>query len=161
MPRIGITGHSSLSDATAGLVADALRAVLVIHEVDKLVGVTCLARGADQIFARVVLELGGSVEVVLPAADYRDRKVKPDNMAEFDELVARAASVHVMSLPESNRAAYEAASAHVMANVDEMVAVWDGAPPDGAGGTGDVVRAAREQGMPVTVVWPTGARRLE
>lgn len=31
-------------------------------------GVTCLARGADQIFARVVLDLGGTVEVVLPAA---------------------------------------------------------------------------------------------
>lgn len=159
MPRIGITGHSSLSDATAELVADALSTVLATHEVDELVGVTCLARGADQIFARVVLELGGSVEVVLPAADYRDRKVKPDNIAEFDELIARAASVYVMPLAESNRAAYEAASVHVMANVDEMVAVWDGAPPDGTGGTGDVARAAREQGMPVTVVWPTGATR--
>ncbi len=42
---------------------------------------TFLARGADQIFARVVVELGGSVEVVLPAADYRERKAKPDNAA--------------------------------------------------------------------------------
>ena len=159
MPRIGITGHSALSDGTAGLVADGLRAVLAGHEADELVGVTCLARGADQIFARVVLELGGSVEVVLPAADYRARKVKPANATDFDDLIARAASVHVMPLPESNRAAYQAAGAHVMANVDEMVAVWDGAPSDGAGGTGDTVRTAREQGIPVTIVWPTGAVR--
>lgn len=157
MPRIGITGHSSLSDATVVSVADALHDVLSVH--DELVGVTCLAKGADQIFARVVLALGGTVEVVLPAADYRERKVKPANVAEFDDLIARAAGVHTMPLPVSNRDAYLAASAHVIANVDAMVAVWDGAPPDGAGGTADVVRAARDHGLSVTVVWPSGASR--
>ncbi|SFN70639.1 hypothetical protein SAMN05421805_106146 [Saccharopolyspora antimicrobica] len=29
----------------------------------------------------------------------------------------------------------------------------------GRGGTGDVVRAARERGIPVTVVWPDGTSR--
>ncbi len=159
MPRIGVTGHSALPEATALLVAEALRAALAVHSGGELVGVTCLARGADQIFARVVLELGGSVEVVLPAADYRERKVKPDNVAEFDALVARAAAVHTMPLPTANREAYLAASDHVMATVDRMVAVWDGKPPDGAGGTGDVVDAARERGLPVDVVWPAGATR--
>jgi hypothetical protein len=43
--------------------------------------------------------------------------------------------------------------------VDHVVAVWDGEPSDGHGGTGDVVAAARERRMPVTVVWPDGARR--
>lgn len=159
MPRVGITGHSALSDGTVERVAEALRVVLSRWSGDELVGLTCLARGADQIFARVVLELGGSVEVVLPAADYRERKVKPDNAVEFDALIARAAVVHTMPLPTSNREAYLAASEHVMAHVDEMIAVWDGAPPDGAGGTGDVVHAARDRGMPVTVVWPPGAVR--
>lgn len=159
MPRIGVTGHAALSGPTATRVADALRAVLSTRPVAGLVGVTCLARGADQIFARVVLELGGSVEVVLPAADYRERKVGPDNAAEFDALLARAAAVHTMPLPESNREAYLAASEHVMAHTHEMVAVWDGSPPDGAGGTADVVAMARERGVPVTVVWPEGAVR--
>jgi hypothetical protein len=65
--------------------------------------VTCLARGADQIFADIVLELGGAIEVVLPAADYRQRKVKSDNVSEFDRLIARAARVHTMPFPESKR----------------------------------------------------------
>ncbi len=99
------------------------------------------------------------MEVVLPAAGYRERKVKPDNAAEFDELITKADVVHTMPAPESNRAAYLAASEHVLAHVDQMVAVWDGAEPDGTGGTGDVVRAARERGVPVTVVWPQGAAR--
>lgn len=159
MPRIGITGHSSLSDITARLVADGLRATLSVHAGDELVGVTCLARGADQIFASVILELGGSVEVVLPAADYRQQKVKPDNAADFDTLIAGATTVHTMPLPTSNREAYLAASDHVMANVDQLIAVWDGNPSDGAGGTSDVVHTARERGLPVTVVWPEGATR--
>lgn len=159
MPRIGVTGHSALSEATGRLVAEALRAALAVHPPHELVGLTCLARGADQIFARVVLELGGSIEVVLPAADYRERKVKPGNAAEFDALIARAAAVHTMPLPVSNREAYLAASEHILAHADAMVAVWDGARPDGAGGTADVVLAARERGLPVTVVWPGGSTR--
>ena len=158
MVRIGITGHSNLTDATAGLVAGELREILR-EERDDLVGVTCLARGADQVFAQVVLELGGSLEVVLPAADYRDRKVKPDNAAEFDALIA-GASVHTMPFTESNRDAYMAASEHVLSIVDRMVAVWDGGPPGGHGGTADVVEAARNRGLDVTVIWPEHAARL-
>lgn len=159
LPRIGIAGHSSLSDNTVPLVADALRAALAAYPAAELVGVTFLAKGADQIFARVVLDLAGSVEVVLPAADYRARKVQPDNAAQFDELLARAAAVHTMPAPESNREAYLAACEHLLAQVDHLVAVWDGTPTDGAGGTGEVVHAARERGLPVTVVWPDGAAR--
>ncbi|MBB4909469.1 hypothetical protein [Actinophytocola algeriensis] len=64
-----------------------------------------------------------------------------------------------MPLPESNREAYLTASEHVMANADERVAVWDGSPPDGAGGTADVVHTARQRGIPVTVGWPAGSVR--
>jgi len=71
--RIGITGHSNLTPETVALVAEALRGLLVgVNQ--PVLGVTCLARGADQVFARVVLELGGEIEVVLPASDYRSRK---------------------------------------------------------------------------------------
>jgi hypothetical protein len=155
--RIGITGHSNLTDSTAELVAEELRKILT-DQPDHLVGVTCLARGADQVFARVVLDLGGALEVVLPAADYRERKVKPDNAADFDSLIA-AASVHTMPFTESNRDAYMAASEHVLSIVDKMVAVWDGGPSGGHGGTADVVDAARNRGLDVTVVWPEHAAR--
>ncbi|WP_374194986.1 hypothetical protein [Amycolatopsis sp. 195334CR] len=118
MPRIGITGHSNLTAATVPLVADALRTALAGHPGSDLVGVSCLARGADQVFARVVLDLAGTVEVVLPAADYRERKVKPGNAAEFDDLIGKAAAVHTMPFAEPNREAYMAASEHVLDHVD-------------------------------------------
>jgi hypothetical protein len=159
VPRIGISGHSNLTTATAPLVATGIRTALEQYPSDDLVGVTCLARGADQIFARVVLEYGGAVEVVLPAADYRDRKVKPDNAHDFDELIGKAVDVHTMPFAESNRDAYMAASEHVLSTINALVAVWDGGPSGGYGGTADVVDAAQKRGLPVTVVWPDGAER--
>lgn len=110
-------------------------------------------------FTRVVRDLGGSVEVVLPAADYRERKVKPNNTAEFDELISTAATVHTMPFAQSNSDAYLAASEHVLSTVDTLIAVWDGRPSGGYGGTADVVAAARKRGIPVAMVWPEGAKR--
>lgn len=156
--RVGITGHSNLTAESAPTVAEALGKVLADLG-EPIVGVTCLSRGADQIFARVVLDTGGEVEVILPAADYRDRKVKSENRGEFEDLLSRAIHVHVLPFETSNRAAYMAAGEAVLGGVDHVVAVWDGEPSDGHGGTGDVVAAARERRMPVTVVWPDGARR--
>jgi hypothetical protein len=111
------------------------------------------------VFARVVLELGGQLDVIIPAADYRERKVKPDNRAEFEALIGQAAKVRVLGFETSNRDAYVAANETVLGDVDALIAVWDGAPPDGKGGTGDTVELARARGIPVTVVWPDGAAR--
>jgi hypothetical protein len=43
--------------------------------------------------------------------------------------------------------------------VSELLAVWDGKPARGHGGTADVVAAAREQGRTVRVIWPAGSTR--
>ncbi len=48
MPRIGITGHSNLTDATEKVVHQALQSLLLQYSSSDLVGITCLARGADQ-----------------------------------------------------------------------------------------------------------------
>ena len=85
--RIGVTGHTSPTADPVPLVAEAIDAV--IAEVTAAVtGVSCLARGADQVFAGVVLDRGHRLEVVLPAADYRERKVKPHNREQIDRRVA-------------------------------------------------------------------------
>lgn len=138
-------------------IADALRATPADAR-PHLVGVSCCARGADPVFARVVLDLAGDLEVVLPAADHRANKVKADNRDEFDGLIGRATVGHVMPVETSDRAAYEAATEPMRGTVDLLVAVWDGEPPDGGGGTADTVRIACERGVPVTVVRPGAAR---
>jgi hypothetical protein len=158
--RVGITGHSNLVPECVDAVHAAIHDVLVEETGgSSLIGVTCLAPGADQVFARVVLELGGKVEVVLPAMDYRE-KLKPERRPAYDELIAKADIVSVLPYMLSGRQAYVAANERMLASVELLVAVWDGEPAGGRGGTGDVVEHARATGVPVLVIWPeTAARR--
>lgn len=159
MTRIAITGHRGLNADTARLVEAGIRAEL--GEVrDGLVGISCLADGADQIFARVVLEAGGRLEVVVPAARYRDG-LPVEAHAGYDELLARAASVRQLAHVESTERAHMEASALMLEAADRVVAVWDGKPARGYGGTADVVAEARRRGLPVTVIWPSGAARSD
>jgi hypothetical protein len=108
--RVGITGHTNLSPETSALVRSAIRDVLNPYADNGLEGVSCLARGSDSIFAEVVLELGGSLEVIVPSADYRERKVEPDHAAQFDALIRRAVRVRTTPHARASRAAYEAAN---------------------------------------------------
>lgn len=159
MARIGVTGHMNLTPATQTLVNAALRDLLSSETPAKLVGISCLARGGDQLFARVVLDLGGQLTVVLPSPNYREQKVSTDNRALFDELFDEATEVRTMPFSESNRQAYEAANNLIVELADRLVAIWDGQSPADQGGTGAVVEQARQLGKPVQVVWPEGAER--
>ena len=158
--RIGITGHMNLTDKTTGLVREAIDVELSQYDPDRLVGFSCLAEGADSLFAQAVLDAGGRLVAVLPAPDYRDTRVSPSHAGTFDDLVERA-YITRFAADSSSMQAYEAANAHVLENVERMLAVWDGEPsPEWkSGGTADAVRDARERGVPVTVIWPEGAER--
>ena len=158
--RIGVTGHMNLTDRTAGLVTDALRERLRRPAAGPLTGVSCLARGADSLFAEVVLEVGGRLEVVLPSESYRATKVDPDYAAQFDLLIARAARVHTMPFEVAGPDAYEAANEFVLSGVDELVAVWDGLASPDRGGTASAVEFAKASGLAVRIIWPDGAARI-
>ncbi|MFC0527888.1 hypothetical protein [Phytohabitans kaempferiae] len=156
MARIGITGHARLARGTAELVYDALTAELARYAGDGLRGITCLCDGADQIFARAVIERGGELAVVLPADDYRERLVDQD---DFDRLLGKATHVSRMPFRSSDRRAFKAASEEVVRQSELLLAVWDGRPSRELGDTADVVGTAHSAGLPVVVLWPAGARR--
>ena len=157
--RIGVTGHMDLTDDTVPLVARAIRDALTPHADGNLTGVSCLARGTDSIFAQVIIDLGGKLEVVLPSTNYRDTKVKPDHAPLFDRLLTLATTVRAMPFDTAGRDAYAAANEAVLDSIDQLVAVWDGQPSTGQGGTADAVAEARHRALAVTVIWPNGASR--
>jgi hypothetical protein len=159
LARLGITGHRDLTPKTADLTYRAIQRALSAYRARELIGISCLAAGADSIFAQAVLDLGGRLEVVLPATDYRERTIEPSHVARFDELLRRAIHVRTMPYAESGRDAYEAANRHLVSSCERLFAVWDGQPAGGRGGTADVVRYANTRGVPVEIVWPTGAER--
>ncbi len=157
MRCIAISGHRGLPAGTAGLIREAITGALD-EQAGQVTGVSCLADGADQIFARAVLEAGGSIEAVIPASQYRD-SLPADSLAEYDALLALAAVVHEMPFRESTSESHMAASEFMLGRADELWAVWDGKAARGYGGTSDVVAHARTNDIPVRVFWPQGAQR--
>ena len=155
---VAMTGHSGLPESTTELVTAALRDKLRAYTRD-LVGVTMLGPGADQLFARVVLELGGALYVVVPAAQYRDIFDDSDAQAGYDELYRRASYFEALEHTESTEQAHMDAGQVVVDRASVLLAVWDGEPSRGLGGTADVVAYARQRGVPVEIIWPEGASR--
>jgi hypothetical protein len=159
MTRIGVIGHRDISPDSVPLIQAALRRLLVAKAGSRLVGVSCLAPSADQLFAQTVLDLSGRLEVILPAADYRESQVSPDNAATFDRLVAAAATVRVMGFQTSSPQAYRAATNSMLSTVETLVAIWDGHPANRFDSTASIVEAVR-LGLPTSIVWPPGATRI-
>ncbi len=158
MTRLAITGHRSLPPATARLVDDALRAEIARYADGELVGLSCLADGADALFAQAVLDAGGRLIAVVPAEQYRDG-LPESHHPSYDALFSKASEIIRLDHTESDSTAHMNASQRMITEADRMLAVWDGKPARGHGGTADVVSAAQESGTPVTVIWPSGATR--
>ncbi|MFI0452463.1 hypothetical protein [Actinomadura sp. 6N118] len=155
--RIAISGHRLLPAETETLVLDELRGALTAQPTP-LIGVSCLADGADALFAQAVLENGGELVAVIPAAEYREN-LPEEHHATYDRLLAAATDVHELPFTESTSEAHQAASEFMLTLADQLWAVWDGKPARGFGGTADVVQAAERTNVPVRVFWPAGASR--
>lgn len=157
MPHIAVSGHRGLNAHTTDLVNQAIREKLSEYPAD-VTGLSCLADGADQIFARAVVDFGGRLEVIIPAEEYR-AGLPAEAHAEYDDLLARAVSVHLLPFTESTSESHMAASRLMVDEADELYAVWDGKPARAYGGTADVVAYARDHDTPVEVIRPVGATR--
>jgi hypothetical protein len=156
--RLGIAGHRGLSPQVEAQVRAQLAALVDDLDGEDPTVISCIADGPDSWLAQLVLQHGGRLEAVIPATEYRDGL--PDwHHPVYDELMARAADVHHTGLRESTSQAHQAGSEIVVGLADQLVAVWDGKPARGYGGTADVVAYAQRVGVPVRVIWPEGATR--
>jgi hypothetical protein len=158
MPRVGVTGHVELPFGSQEWVLHQL-----VHRLETVVatgweGVTCLARGADQLFAAAMVRLQGRYDVILPAQDYAQRMIDDGHGEQFGRLLALAEDFVTLPYPTSSRAAYLAASEAMLNRCDLLLAVWDGRPSRAVGDTADIVAKARTRGIPVEVLWPLGPR---
>ncbi len=130
MVTIAVTGHMDLADEAIGRIRADLRELLADLPADAaLVGRSCLARGADTLFAEEILSLGGRLSAIIPSRDYREAVVRPADLAEFDALRDAAAEVVVLPYEHAGRAAYEAANRRLLQDADRLVAIWDGQRP--------------------------------
>ncbi|MER7761498.1 hypothetical protein [Streptomyces sp. NPDC097619] len=158
MKRIGITGHRSIPAELLGHVREGLRDLLCGHP-GPMEALSSLADGADQLFAGIALECGADLTVVIPSEDYERDFAAPESLARYRRLKSRAGQEVRLGFPHSTDEAYYAAGTFIADSCDRLIAVWDGRPARGLGGTGDIVAYARGLGKPVTVIWREGVDR--
>ncbi|MFE7525327.1 hypothetical protein ACFU7Y_06360 [Kitasatospora sp. NPDC057542] len=156
--RIGITGHRGLDEPLRRQVTALLAQALDTYDDNGLEAVTCLADGPDTWLADLVVERGGRLIVIVPATDYREG-LPAWHHDDYDRLLACAADVYRTGLTDSTEQAHMAAGEILVGHCDVLLAVWDGLPARGHGGTADVVDHADRVGVKVHVLWPDGATR--
>ena len=157
MTAIGVTGHQRIPTEALKYVAEGIREFIDGQD-RPITGYSSLAAGADQMFAQAVLETGGSLIGIIPCQGY-EGTFDQDGLATYRSLRDQCASVVPPDFPEPAPEAFMAAGRQVMERSDLVVAVWDGQPAAGLGGTADAVAYARQLGKPVTIVWPKGVQR--
>jgi hypothetical protein len=168
---IGVTGHREhkLEGADIAIVtATVARTLAQLQQALQVVGthhhlafsneppqlrmVSALADGADTIVAKAALAAGWRVDACLPFP--RDEYANDFSVAahhdEFVALLARVSST--FELPGNHNeaiAAYEAVGHLVLEQCDVLLALWDGDPYRGRGGTSRVVADAVARRIPV------------
>ena len=114
-----------------------------------------IADGADQIAAEIALELGWDLQAILPFSreHYRASLANHGARERFDELIARSACLlELPGDPAETLDAYVMTGRATVAHCDVLIAVWDGKPPRGRGGTGEVVQLALTRGTAIVHV---------
>ncbi len=118
----------------------------------RLTLISALAEGADRMAAQAALRDGLTLASALPfpVADYETDFADPASRIEYAELIAKSARTLV--LPGDHDADprdYEAVGRLILDNADIVLAVWDGGPSGGRGGTTDLVERAAAMGLPI------------
>jgi len=156
--RIAVTGHRKLTAISALSIAidQALDRIVdqlgpAIRDRCRLVVVTALADGADRLVAgRVLARPGARLEVILPMpeADYITDFDCAHSLPEFEHLIGEASWLATMPPSPTRQDAYLDAGRAVIDRADAAIAIWDGHPAAGKGGTGDIVGYLREEYRP-------------
>ena len=150
---IGFTGHRELPDETR--CREAIRKVLEDWKsrVSGVVyGVSSVAAGGDLLFAEICLELDVAVRVLLPLRKERFRDDFDDaTWKRAERVLASALFVEVTGVSEESDERYYECGIETVQQSQLLIALWDGGPGRGMGGTADIVHFAKERGQPV--VW--------
>ena len=167
---IGVTGHRNLNESPAlsrGInsaieeirrLAPSLRSTPLILSV-----LSPLAEGADRLVAREVLKDQESVlDVVLPLKidEYVKDFETSESRKEFEELLSQAKNVRVLPSRGSRNQDYQQVGLYVVDQCDVLIAIWDGKPAAGQGGTAEIVQYARKHNHPLIWINPEAPEQI-
>lgn len=149
--RVGVSGHQSRRGLDWAWTAACIRDVLTQQGLVSR-AFTSLAVGSDQIFAREALALRIPVTAVIPMPGY-ERCFKPADRSAYRDLLGQC-EVLQLERADSDEQAFFTAGRQVADSCDLLVAVWDGKPAVGLGGTADIVDYCLKTGRSVVHIDP-------
>lgn len=153
---VGFSGHRAVADpaGVARTIGDLLEA-LRREAPGEWLALSSVAHGGDQIFVREARRLGLSWHAILPLpkAEFA-RDFDPAEWTQTEALLAAAEHVRVIAENGTREDAYLDGGLETVNGSDVLIAVWDGEPARGKGGTAEVVDYALSLGKPVLVIHP-------
>jgi hypothetical protein len=151
--RVGITGHQNLPDGSG---IEWLRRGLISEVKDfkgSIYAYSSLSKGADQLFAKVVLNFGIELIAVIPCEHYEQTFGAKDRCVFYD-LLNKCNSVIRLPFLSPTEAAFMDAGKYITDHSDIIIAIWDGQNARGYGGTADIVNYAISLEKPVIQLNP-------
>ncbi len=135
----GITGHRKIENA------DWVKTKIqeLIYDMEITYGYTCLAAGADQLFAESLIHNNIKYTAVIPCVNYE---------STFDEttleyfLLSKSKASKLIELKniQPSEKAFNEAGITVVDNSEIIIAVWNGDDAKGLGGTADIFNYAKD-----------------
>lgn len=156
---VAVTGHRDLVSAEKPGLADGVRRLF--HGLAeqfpgrRLVLLSPLAEGADQLAARVATENNVDLVVPLPGreAAYLADFATNDGRRGYEELSSRAMDVFELAADDDgidrlSDSDYARLGAYLSMHCDVLLAIWDGKQSGKVGGTADIVAFHHDRYMP-------------
>jgi hypothetical protein len=151
---VGFSGHRQIENPAglAAVIDDSLES-LRNHMKGEWLGLSSVAEGGDQLFVEQVRSLGMSWHAILPLPKAEFARDFPKaEWAAVERILGNAEHVRVITENGSREDAYLDCGIATVDGADVLLAVWDGEPARGKGGTGDVVAYARSLGRPLILI---------
>ena len=155
MTTIGITGHRKIQNINIiePVIIQVLNQIKESYPAQYQI-ISSLAEGSDCLLASLAIQILHAkltVSLPLPVHEYLFDFSNEDNKFEFSKLLDTSEKIIQPQLFKTRQDAYLAAGEYVVTHCDILVAIWDGRPAQGKGGTEQIVTLARHRNLPV--VW--------
>ena len=127
-----------------------------------MAAVSSLANGADALFLEEAGRRKLPFWVVLPFLENRyEKNFDAETWRRLQSYLVHALAIERVYDAHTVDEAYMEAGERVASQADVLIAVWNGKPVVGLGGTGDVVEFARKLGKPLIWINPESGQLVE
>jgi hypothetical protein len=151
---VGFSGHRQLEDHEGvGRAIESQLSALRKEVPGEWIAFSSVADGGDKAFVAQAKSLGMSWHAILPLpkAEFA-RDFAPEEWENVEKMLANAEHVTVITENGTREDAYLDCGVETVNGADVLMAVWDGQPARGKGGTADVVEYARALGKPLIII---------